>query len=232
MTINEKFSKIIDELYSGNKRAFANSIGVAPTVIENIVGKRQGNPSFDVLQKTISANANINSEWLLSDRGEMLKANEESNVIVREFKLKTDDMRRSDRVPLYNIEAVAGVVAIFDDLHKQKPTDYLTIPNLPKCDGAVHVTGDSMYPLLKSGDIIAYKVINNKENIFWGEMYLLSIDFDGDTYITVKYVQKSDKEGYVKLVSQNQYHQDKEVPLDSIKFAALVKASIRINSMG
>ena len=232
MTINEKFSKIIDELYSGNKRAFANSIGVAPTVIENIVGKRQGNPSFDVLQKTISANANINSEWLLSDRGEMLKASEESNVIVREFKLKTDDMRRSDRVPLYNIEAVAGVVAIFDDLHKQKPTDYLTIPNLPKCDGAVHVTGDSMYPLLKSGDIIAYKVLNDKSNIFWGEMYLLSIDFNGDSYVTVKYVQKSEKEGYVKLVSQNQYHQDKEVPFDSIKFAALVKASIRINSMG
>ena len=232
MTINEKFSKIIDELYSGNKRAFANSIGVAPTVIENIVGKRQGNPSFDVLQKTISANANINSEWLLSDRGEMLKASEESNVIVREFKLKTDDMRRSDRVPLYNIEAVAGVVAIFDDLHKQKPTDYLTIPNLPKCDGAVHVTGDSMYPLLKSGDIIAYKVLNDKSNIFWGEMYLVSIDFNGDSYVTVKYVQKSDQEGCVKLVSQNQYHQDKEVPFDSIKFAALVKASIRINSMG
>jgi phage repressor protein C with HTH and peptisase S24 domain len=232
MTINEKFNKIISELYSGNKRAFANSIGVAPTVIENIVGKRQGNPSFDVLQKIISANANINSEWLLSDRGEMLKSNESSNVVIREFKHKTDDMRKSDRVPLYNIDAVAGIVAIFDDLHKQKPTDYLTIPNLPKCDGAVHVTGDSMYPLLKSGDIIAYKVLNNKENIFWGEMYLLSIDFDGDTYITVKYVQKSDREGYVKLVSQNQYHQDKEVPFDSVKFAALVKASIRINSMG
>lgn len=232
MTINEKFSKIIKELYLGNKRAFASSIGVAPTVIENIVGKRQGNPSFDVLQKVISANANVNLEWLLSDKGEMLKTEESSNVIIREFKHKTDDMRRSDRVPLYNIEAVAGIVAIFDDLHKQKPTDYLSIPNLPKCDGAVHVTGDSMYPLLKSGDIIAYKVLNNKENIFWGEMYLLSIDFDGDTYITVKYVQKSEKEGYVKLVSQNQYHQEKEVPFDSIKFAALVKASIRINSMG
>ena len=89
MTINEKFSKIIDELYSGNKRAFANSIGVAPTVIENIVGKRQGNPSFDVLQKTISANANINSEWLLSDRGEMLKASEESKANLWTNKLYT-----------------------------------------------------------------------------------------------------------------------------------------------
>lgn len=207
---------------------FARFLGVKPNTLSNWYAR----DTFDY-ETIVTKCDDINTEWLFG-KGDMLKSSEEkkSNVAIREFKHKTDDMRRSDRVPLYNIEAVAGIVAIFDDLHKQKPTDYLSIPNLPKCDGAVHVTGDSMYPLLKSGDIIAYKVLNNKENIFWGEMYLLSIDFDGDTYITVKYVQKSEKEGYVKLVSQNQYHQEKEVPFDSIKFAALVKASIRINSMG
>lgn len=194
-------------------------------------GNAKNSPlNSNAIENILSEIPDLNPDWLLRGVGEMLR--KEPRIEIHEFKLKTDDMRRSDRVPLYNIEAVAGVVAIFDDLHKQKPKDYLTIPNLPKCDGAVHVTGDSMYPLLKSGDIIAYKVLNDKSNIFWGEMYLLSIDFNGDSYVTVKYVQKSDKEGYVKLVSQNQYHQDKEVPFDSIKFAALVKASIRINSMG
>lgn len=207
---------------------FARFLGIKPNTLSNWYAR----DTFDY-EIIVTHCEDINTEWLFG-RGDMLKRIEDktSKIAIREFKHKTDDMRRSDRVPLYNIEAVAGIVAIFDDLHKQKPTDYLSIPNLPKCDGAVHVTGDSMYPLLKSGDIIAYKVLNNKENIFWGEMYLLSIDFDGDSYITVKYVQKSEKEGYVKLVSQNQYHQDKEVPFDSVKFAALVKASIRINSMG
>lgn len=207
---------------------FARFLGIKPNTLSNWYARN----TFDY-EILVTKCDDLNTDWLFG-RGDMLKdsSKTDSRVTIREFKHKTDDMRKTDRVPLYNIEAVAGVVAIFDDLHKQKPTDYLTIPNLPLCDGAVHVTGDSMYPLLKSGDIIAYKVLNNKENIFWGEMYLLSIDFDGDTYITVKYVQKSNLEGYVKLVSQNQYHQDKEVPFDSIKFAALVKASIRINSMG
>jgi transcriptional regulator with XRE-family HTH domain len=62
---------IIKELYSGNKRAFANAIGVSATVIENVVGTRQGKPSYDVLEK-ICANANISAEWLLMERGEML----------------------------------------------------------------------------------------------------------------------------------------------------------------
>ena len=38
MTINERMNHIIKELYGGNKRAFANAIGVSATVIENVVG--------------------------------------------------------------------------------------------------------------------------------------------------------------------------------------------------
>ena len=69
MTINERFNKIIKALFGGNKSAFANTIGVAPSVIDNIVGKRQGNPSFEVLEK-VSAIAEINLEWLIADWGE------------------------------------------------------------------------------------------------------------------------------------------------------------------
>ena len=78
---------------------------------------------------------------------------------------------------------------------------------------------------------------NNKEklptanDIFWGDMYLLSIDIDGEEYITVKYVQKSEQQGYVRLVSQNQHHADKDVAVDKIRAIALVKASIRMNSI-
>ena len=53
-------------------------------------------------------------------------------------------------------------------------------------------------------------------------MYLLSIDIDGEEYITVKYVQKSEHEGYIKLVSQNQHHADKEVEISRIRAIALI----------
>ena len=88
-----------------------------------------------------------------------------------------------------------------------------------------------MYPLLKSGDIVLYKQLHSIEDVFWGDMYLLSIDIDGEEYVTVKYLQKSDKPGYVRLVSQNPHHADKDVPVEKIRALAFVKASIRMNSM-
>lgn len=49
--------------------------------------------------------------------------------------------------------------------------------------------------------------------------------------MTVKYLQKSENEGCVKLVSQNPHHADKEVPVERIRALAFVKASIRMNSI-
>jgi hypothetical protein len=71
MTINERFKEVIKELYNGNKRAFSFKIGVSPTVIENVVGVRNGNPSYEVIYK-VCANANINPAWLILEKGEML----------------------------------------------------------------------------------------------------------------------------------------------------------------
>ena len=71
-SINERFERLIITLYRGNKSAFAQAIGVAPSVVDNIVGKRQGKPSFDVVEK-ISAIAGLNLEWLITGKGEMLR---------------------------------------------------------------------------------------------------------------------------------------------------------------
>lgn len=150
------------------------------------------------------------------------------------YKLKTDKVVNGNQsIPLYDIEAVAGLVPLFQDTKEDQAIDHISIPRLPKCDGAVYVTGDSMYPLLKSGDIIMYKQIHDINNdIFWGEMYLLSVGTDDEEYITVKYIQKSEKgEDYIKLVSQNKHHQDRDVKRSRIRALALVKASVRINSM-
>ena len=88
-----------------------------------------------------------------------------------------------------------------------------------------------MYPLLKSGDIVLYKQLNDINDIFWGDMYLLSIDIDGEEYVTVKYIQKSERPDCVRLVSQNPHHADKEIEVARIRAIALVKASIRMNSI-
>lgn len=230
-TINQRIKRLIDEKFNGNKRAFAGEVGISPTVVENIVGTRQGKPSFDVVQK-IYAKANIRLEWLIAEEGEMEKSSRETpNQVIQEYSFKTDRRHPAQQVPLYNIEAAAGLVTLFDK--RQYVEDYISIPNLPKCDGAIYITGDSMYPLLKSGDIVMYREIKDIINsIFWGEMYLLTFDVGGDLYTMVKWLQKSELgPDYIKLVSENQHHQPKDILLKNIKAAAIIKASIRINSM-
>ena len=169
---------------------------------------------------------NINPDWLEEGRGDMF-----NDQPYQAFTLRIDNTLPRQSVPLYNIEGTAGLVPLFVGESRQKPVDYITIPNLPKCDGAIYIVGDSMYPLLKSGDIVLYKQLHDLSDIFWGDMYLLSIDIDGEEYITVKYIQKSERPGCVKLVSQNPHHADKDVELSKIRAIAFVKASIRMNSI-
>lgn len=213
--------------------AFENSIGASRGSISKAVkeGKSIGS---QVLENILSIYTDLNPVWLLTGQGNVFVDNEEilNNKHIETYKLKTDSYIENQQIPLYDIEAIAGLVPLFQDSKAQDPIDHISIPHLPKCDGAVYVTGDSMYPLLKSGDIVLYKEIHDVANeIFWGEMYLLGIDMSGEEYVTVKYIQKSENPGCVRLVSQNKHHQDKDVELSKIKALALVKASIRINAM-
>lgn len=230
--ISERVGQYIDKK-GISYYAFENSLGASRGSISKAVkeGKSIGS---NVLENIMSIYTDINPNWLLTGQGDMFMGNDEflMNREVATFNLKTDNSIDNQQIPLYDIEAVAGLVPLFSGKANQTPIDYISIPRLPKCDGAVYVTGDSMYPLLKSGDIVLYKEVTDiKNEIFWGEMYLLSLDMSGEEYITVKYIQKSDYDGCVRLVSQNKHHQDKDVEFNKIKALALVKASVRINAM-
>lgn len=170
---------------------------------------------------------NVNPAWLDTGRGPKFNQYRPEENFTR----RTDHLLSLQSVPLYNIESTAGLVPIFSDTPAVEPVDYIHIPNLPRCDGAVYVAGDSMYPLLNSGDIVLYKQLSSLDDIFWGDMYLLSIDLDGEEYITVKYIRKADDPERVRLVSENPHHAEKEIAKNRIRALALIKASVRMNAM-
>ncbi|MFK1819452.1 hypothetical protein ACIXCY_22150 [Bacteroides fragilis] len=69
--INKRIMELINAISKGNKRAFSHLVGVTPTVIENIVGTRQGKPGYELMSKIAFAIENINLDWLLTGRGTM-----------------------------------------------------------------------------------------------------------------------------------------------------------------
>jgi phage repressor protein C with HTH and peptisase S24 domain len=218
--------KLIRKRLGFTQEQLAQKLGVGKTALSMIeTGKaRLSSRNKNILVQDL----NVNPEWLDTGQGEMFNADPSLSA---SYGRSGEMAMPLQSVPLYSVEATAGLVPLFEQREQYNPINYIHIPNLPKCDGAIYVVGDSMYPLLKSGDIVLYKQLHSLEDIFWGDMYLLSIDLDGEEYITVKYVQRSDKEGCIRLVSQNQHHADKDIEMSRVRAIALVKASIRMNSM-
>ena len=218
--------KLIRKSLGLTQEQLSQRLGVGKTALSMIeTGKaRLSSRNRNILVQEL----NVNPEWIETGKGEMFNADP---ALSASFGRGSEMAMPLQSVPLYSIEATAGLVPLFEQQSAHNPINYIHIPNLPKCDGAVYVVGDSMYPLLKSGDIVLYKQLHDLEDIFWGDMYLLSLDVDGEEYVTIKYIQRSEREGYVRLVSQNQHHAEKEVKISRIRAIALVKASIRMNSM-
>ncbi len=222
--MNERV-KLIRKHLGWTQEQLAQRFGIGKAALSMI---ETGRASLTARNRNILVQElNVNPEWLETGKGRMFNAEPD----LQAFMLRTDQSLPMQSVPLYSIEGTAGLVPLFNNHQEQKPVNFIHIPNLPKCDGAIYIVGDSMYPLLKSGDIVLYKQLQHLDDIFWGDMYLLSIDIDGEEYVTVKYIQKSEREGFVKLVSQNPHHADKEVAMNRIRAIALVKASIRMNSL-
>lgn len=190
------------------------------------VGKFVGeNVGFPKLRKS-----HTNPEYPTGE--ESFEKNVADVAVDKVFKLRTDRLIDRQQIPIYDMEAVAGLVPLFADQYSQSIVEVMETTLIPKCDGGLRIVGDSMYPLLKSGDIVFYKQVHDiMHSIIWGEMYLISFDIDGDEYVSVKYLQKSDTPDHIVLVSYNEHHKPMEIHINRIRALAFIKASLRLNSL-
>lgn len=228
--MNERIKRLIQNenlTYSG----FAEKIEVSENSLKSMFNRNTA-PSYDTLGKIASVYRHYSLDWLLLGEGEMLK--EEPAIITQIHHPKSVERIEEDwKIPLYDVEAAANLKTLFDN-RDQNIIDIISIPNAPKCDGAMYVRGDSMYPLLNTGDIVAYKQFPvESPYIIFGEVYIVSIDLDGDEYLTIKRIHRSERgDDWIKLVSEDSdLHNPQDFPISSIRAIALVKFSIRMHTM-
>lgn len=210
-------------------RELAAYLGVSPATISNWVSRN----SID-LGLLLSRNLSIDYNWLIT--GKTLQEREaegevyavKSEEVKLQYKGKLPERLEDQAVPLFDITAAANLHSLLSD-GPQRLLGKIVIPQVPRCDGAVYVSGDSMYPLLKAGDIVGFKALSDARELIYGEMYLVSFTLGGEEYLVVKYINRSEQEGYIKLVSYNQFHQPMDIPMDAIRALALIKFSVRKN---
>lgn len=232
--ISNRISDLVEHFADGKNTKFAELIDTSEANIRNYRNGKM--PKFDFIQK-VCERLEISYEWFISGKGKMFNKNsipnvEKNDIMVLNEKTAKYKTIEKQIIPIYNLKAAAGLVSLFQSPSSFIPVDYISLPNLGKVDGGLYAVGDSMYPLIKSGDIVVYRQIHDIiNNIFPGEMYLLSYDLEGEEYIVIKYIQSSDIPGCIKLVSQNQHHSPKDIPLNKIRALAQIKASIRFNTI-
>lgn len=212
----------------------ANYLGVSRSTLSNWIARNS--VDFPLLLEKFSE---VDYNWLLTGKGVPHHVSHpcEDRMAEGEVSMihtpKSSEPMADRMVPLYNITAAANLKSVLEDA-PQYILGNILIPNVPKCDGAITVAGDSMYPILKSGDIVGFKLIStfNEPGAFrYGEMYLVSFNFDDDEQLVLKYVNSSERPGYIKLVSYNTHHDPMDIPLSCVRSMAIVKFSIRKHTM-
>lgn len=204
-----------------SKTEFGRKIGVSSAYVSSI---RRSIDKEKV--KSIALNfPDLNIDWLLYGDGEMLRSNHPHFI----FDVENKD--GTQKIPIYDLVATGGLVSVFQD-QDAEPANYLSLPGLPPVDGAVYIRGDSMAPLIKSGDIIIYKRVSlSEDSIMWGQIYLLSYTFDQDSYTAVKYLRRSERPGHIRLASENPNFDPQDIPSSSITSLAIVKAIITFHTI-
>lgn len=153
--------------------------------------------------------------WLFT--GEKLK----NTQIVKSIPTINKDFKGS---PYYNVDFIGGFDLLMND-QTTNPDFYINYPPYNK-EGVVWVnlTGKSMEPELSNGDIIALKQMNTPiQYLPTKEIYAIVTE----DFRTVKRIELSDREGYIRLIPSNTEYQAQEIPISMITKVYAVLGSIR-----
>jgi len=235
MDINERFETIKRDVFGGSQKAFADKIGVAPSVIANVTGPRRGKPSYDVLEK-ICANANICPGWLLTGSGQMLKPPEapisvtslpQPDIKIHAHHILDVANNGSHPIPLVIEKVAAGFGGTDFCIQETDVKDYYIIPKFRHCnvDFMIEVSGDSMMPHLYPGDVIACSILRDCKFIQWNKTHVIATRDQG---LLVKRIFPGDDETNYTAISDNKDYPPFKIPLCDITGVALVVGSVSL----
>ena len=233
--IKERILQFIE--YKGiSKYKFYQETGITRGVLD-----KESGISEDNIAKFIAYSDEINLEWLLLGKGEMLKRNvnemwsnnltTKTTTFKEETKSKENvvNLNKSttdyEGIPLIPIEAMAGFgtggVQVMDyDTQKYVVPEFTEL----NVDFMIRGKGSSMYPKYNSGDLVACKKLVLSDIFFqWNKVYVL----DTDQGALIKRIKKGSEDNLL-IVSDNPAYEPYELHLSKIHAIAIVLGVIRL----
>ena len=202
-TVRDRLIRFIE--HKGlSKNKFEKLCGLSTRYVSNISKSIQP----ETIEKISLNFPELNTGWLLTGEGEMLK----------------EDYAKGSAekgIPLIPNEAFAGYGVFQYDDHPI--VDFYQIREFRNASFLLRVSGDSMSPKYHSGDLIACQKINEVTFWQWHRIYALSTKNQG---ILIKRVEKSDQPESVTCVSENPDYDAFDLKKEEIVSVALVLGGV------
>lgn len=205
-TIKERLEAYLN-MKGISKSEFGRAIGVSAAYVNGI--RKSIQP--DKLEAIARQFADLNIDWLMTGNGEMTRlaqfsASPPSTGTIKYFT---------------NVGATMGKA-----LELENPSEYdtedIVLPQFRDCRYAINAFGDSMSPLIRSGQIVLLS--DWKESfIAYNQIYLV-VTKNG--YRTIKRLRQGTDDAHVLCVSENTDYEPFEVELADIHRLYLVKGWI------
>lgn len=169
--------------------------------------------SEDNIARFLAYAPDINVEWLITGRGEMLSTMQEKKQEKSDSEEKLPKVSHNPTIgkPYYDVDFLGGFNEIVNS-QVTIPTNNIVIQGFEKADFWCNVTGHSMEPKINHGDIIALHKCT-LEDIQYGEIYAVVLD----TLRTIKILRRSSDPKNLRFVPINTTDYDEqEYPVERI----------------
>ena len=223
-----------------SKYKFHKDSGITRGILDRETGITEDN-----IAKFIAYAPDVNTEWLLTGKGNMLKeekrrAVEEERrsgapeqaaayhrVKVKKYKVpdaEPGEVSTEKGIPLIPVDAMAGW-GTGDVQIMNYETQRYVIPEFAesKADFMIEVKGDSMYPTYISGDIVACKQLPLDTFFQWNKVYVL----DTVQGAMVKRIGESELENHIKCISDNVDYRPFDLNLQEVRALSIALGIIR-----
>lgn len=211
--MNKRLQQIID-YYELTPYAFSVKIGVSEGVVRKILKENTAIRS-DNLEKISQTFTDINIDWLITGRGDMLLNT-----------ASTPTQHPLQTLPLIPFDALAGIPSIDNFGIAFADCDQYYIPEFAArgTDFLIRVSGSSMYPKYSNGDLLACTLVRDILFFQWGKVYVI----DSSQGVLVKRIFPSNHPDCISLVSDNSEHYPPfDFPKSDIRTLAIVSGVIR-----
>lgn len=196
--------------------------------------------SEDNIARFLAYASDVNIEWLLTSKGNMLK--EDSNNIqtpIKEYQIEKKEEKKErqleqtvhqvpqgshEGIPLVPLSAMAGAFTGDTSVMEYECERYV-IPSFKGADFLIQIKGDSMQPTYYSGDLVACQRMPLTDLFFqWNKAYVL----DTVQGPLIKRIMPGSDNDHVLIVSDNEKYPPFELSKDQFHGVALVRGIVRM----